>query len=282
MKSILYSILGLSILIFTQSGWAQSRCSEVYREIQSRPLEFLEEQQLLFEFEKTKQEAQKTNLLSEANQHLYSLVVTANRILDQAIDHIIAVNFMRLPQEISAQRAHMAEYLIEQLQQSFRIGNNAMTEAMNNRMNIEIGELQAKTEALKQRRAIGFGRDQSSESFHAEKGEKQPIGFRPRAKEEVAEVEVAENISLGFNRRSERELQESIKELVEYQEVLDGVISQPIGFIHRKGSAKETAEPEPIGFIHPKPVSERITEARLHKLVFDIETGTFHFQKGEP
>ena len=257
-------------------------CSEIMKEPEFNPAEFAYEESLVGEFQTIKQELNQSKLLSEANGNIHSLIVVGNRILDRAVDYIIQVNYMSLPSNIQARRAHMAEQLIEQLQQSFEIGNNAMSAALKNRVDLEVAEIKAKAEAQQERRAIGFGRDQSSESFHGEEVQKQPIGFRTPSKESESSVDPVEKQPIGFGTKTESQISESVKKLVEYAETRESLEKGPMGFVPLKGGSREVVEKTPIGFIHFKAPSEKISEAKLHKILFDIETGVFEFQKGEP
>jgi hypothetical protein len=80
-----------------------------------------------------------------------------------------------------------------------------------------------------------------------------------------------------------REFEDVIRELVEYTETIDEVVRTPIGFLNRDaGGAQWRGESHPVGFLPRRPSSERITADRLHKILFDINSGLFEFQRGEP
>ncbi len=260
---------------------AKSSCSEIFKNHSSANA-FLYEENLLKEFTTAKVQLMESTTLPKANDALLSLVEISNHIFDQAIHYIIKVNFFKLAPEIKAQNIKVVEILIEELQLTFQIGNNAMTAAVKSRVEIELAELQAKSDALNVRRAIGFGRDQSSESFHSEVVDKQPIGFRPAKSQDISETEFVEKQTMGFIRRAESELDASIKEVVEYAEVRDGTEPQPIGFGPRTGILDgDVVEKSPIGFVHFKRPSEAITQAGLHKIFLDLIKGEFNFQKGD-
>ncbi len=233
--------------------------------------------EMMRELDVRSQELSQTTVRSEANEQIHNLVVLANRILDHAVDFIIEMNFQKMPPEVQAQKASMTEQLIEKLQVRLEIGNNAMQEAIQNRVQNDVAELKARYEARQERRAIGFGRDQSSESFHSESAARQPIGFRPRQREAEVDSAPVEKIPMGFDIQNPKNLERSIRELVEFEEVVE---PGPIGFVPPKQNTSEApARPEPIGFIRPRPESEKITEENLHKIIFDLDRGVFEFER---
>ncbi len=275
--SVLLGILFFAVLGLTNTATANFQCAEIYQKTQTNGLEFLMANELMRELDVRSQELSQTTIRSEANQQIHSLVVLANRILDTAVDYIIAMNFQKMPPEVQAQKASMTEQLIEKLQIRLEIGNNAMQEAIQNRVQNDVAELKAQYEARQQRRAIGFGRDQSSESFHSDSVARQPIGFRARERETENDSDAVEKIPMGFEIQNPKNLEKTIRELVEFEEVVE---PGPIGFVPPKQNTTDApARPQPIGFIRPRPESERITEENLHKIIFDLDRGVFEFER---
>ena len=281
MKFLLTFLLFLTGLTAGNQAKAGNMCAEVFKTMEIEAGEYYAFESLLKEFEAMKIEVNEAKNLTEANNGIHSLVVTANRLLDRVIDIVVEANLMPVHPDIAAQRSAIAERLVEELQVSFGIENKPMVEAIQGRVGREIQEIIDRQEYLEQKRAIGFGRDQSSESFHAEKVEPQPIGFI-RLKDSRPAVEIVEKIPMGF--RTTKPGPKSIEEIVEFVFGPDLATKDSIGFIPVpvKQTGKDLViEKEPIGFNRSKFEHEPVTPEKMHQILFDIETGFFDFVKAQ-
>ncbi len=270
MRLINFSLTCLIITLFSISGFAQVNCSEIYEA--PHPLELIYEEGPMGTLDLVKRDLQEAKSLTEANHAIHNIVVMSNRVMDLAIDNIIQMNFMEISPLAKSVKSEVVGHLIEQLQQTFGIGNNAMEAAINNRMNIEVSELQAKSEAAQTRRAIGFGRDESSESFHSEVVESRPVGFgeTPRhvREKEMEEIRI-------------KEMEESIREMVEFEEPAAPEAMDPIGFLPPKAEVEAPTVRQPIGFITRKAEPDVNDPAKQDQVVFNIETGSFELVKNQ-
>lgn len=267
----------ISVFLFSFQSQAQVQCAEVFERDVAGELQLILSYSPHSEFSMAKMDLSQSVGLKQANDNVYNMVVKANELLDHVVEVILQLNFMPMPKEVKQLKSLEAEVLVEDLQRSFGIRDNAMQAAIHNRVEAEIAVLQAKSEAMEIRRAIGFGRDQSSQEFHAEKPEPHPIGFGRVKKETIEEFDApVEKIPMGFgSKQSKEKLEDTIEDIVES-------VQTPIGFTPLK--VPESAEPvksEPIGFVRPKEESDYITEGKLHKIGFDVEKGEFEFIKGD-
>ena len=233
--------------------------------------------EILTEFEAFKVDAQNSETQSELNMNIHGLTVMANKIMDSAMDFIIQVNYMKLEADVKATKKDWAMNLVEVLQQTFRIGDNAINEAINNRLEIEGAEHQAQAEALSERRAIGFLRNQSYQEFHSDAVEPGPIGFRPNSLKVTDPEKATGRVQFGFTPRRRADVEDSVREIVEYVEPTSTEGTLPFGYRKNKDSEEiDLLNKIPIGFMsQSKP--DPIESSRTHEIIFNLETGLFEF-----
>ncbi len=260
-------------MFFSQHSFAADRCSDIFETSESTTVDFSNEHQLMLELKQTREVMARTTGQREFNDSLHNIVVTANQMMRQAVDFIIQINAMNLSPQVVAQKSEMAERLIEELQVTFGIGDNSMKAAVSNRVNNDVAELQANYQAMQQRQAIGFGRNESSESFHSEVVPRRPAGFRTSKPESEGDTATKETVPLGFQPKNKQRLEESIDEIVEYAEVES---NYQIGFrpiAEQPSGAGATRHP--VGFRSARYESDKISEATSSQISFDVETGWF-------
>lgn len=276
MKSRLFIFIA-TILVFGTQASAQMSCSEIF---QAKPASLEYELGLLRDFKQIRGEIGKAKDLTEANDNIHLITVLSNVIMDHVVDIVKAVNMNKIASEHVDQYTQVSEKLIETLQRTFRIDNETMSEAIENKINFEFAEFQKEMQEQKQRRAIGFGRDQSSTRALKDQGTTRPIGFRTQKPIKDDNQNPAEKISIGFDLTDKTNLEKSIRDIVEYEETVESS-PEPMGFVPFKQSSKDSGSEmrRPIGFVRFDPENNKITSDSLYKIIFDFEIGVFKLKK---
>ncbi|MCJ8278196.1 MAG: hypothetical protein MJK18_15255 [Bdellovibrionales bacterium] len=223
--------------------------------------------------------------LTDANNGIHALVVQANKVFDLAVQYIVQINYSNAPRDLKQRNSYAAQKLIEILQQTMGLDNQSMQMAVKRRVDLEVEYIQQGQEAEARRMAIGFTRNETSESFHREDGmHRQRAGFIVRR--EIEAERTAEKLeTIGFTNPKPETVDRSIQQLIEYYQDM-GIIpkeSQTIGFTPVKESKETNAsETQPIGFMRFKAESDIIDPNLLHQIVFDMQYGSFNFQRAQP
>jgi len=218
--------------------------------------------------EAVQQRLDAANSLEEARELTYEKVEVANLIFDQAIDAIIEINQKPSPDPQTAQQqAHQVQAMFDALQNGFGISSFVMNFAVSNRLQIESAEYNRMVVADQERRAAGFNRDESSESFNVEADQKLPLGFELKSSQPAKK-----SFSLLFFEQFIQTLNADTNE--------DITAKQPVGFKPPKSEPNDEKPLESAGFI-TLTENKSFDQSDLPEVVLNVEHGEFRV-KNDP
>ncbi len=262
MRLISFAVFIISFfLFFTPKAQAAAFCSEVYRQPEmdySDPLiEILENTTL---------ELSQATTTKEANEHIHSLVVLANKIVDSIIENVLTINNSPLPDVVKYDMAKMPQASLKRLQDTFEIGDKDLSTLMETRMDKTIKELEKNYEDRTNKKAAGFERNESPKQAREASEDAYEPGF-VRLKENLDPVEFLEDLTIGFDLGQGR--------------IEAGAGKQPLGFVHFKERGEKSAplEKDSAGFVHFEGARE---SEPINFVGIDLETGYFFQVKKVP
>ncbi len=265
------------IVFVSQNAFSANRCEALFQSVNPLQTHFTQEMKLISDFENVKKNYFEAETRDQANDHMYTMVVLSNHIFDLAIQRIIEVNFFNQSDKIKNMKAAVVSNIIEMLQKTYQIDDENMALAIKTRVNREVEAINANHKAMTERRAIGFGRDESAIEFHREPESREPIGFLPPRQDVEPEEGGASQNRMGFDLTVNSDVENSIVDLVEYQKSDDDDIQ--IGFFNRGSEEEESFKPFAIGFVPLKPDMESPTSQNTDTIVFNTDLGEFGLLK---
>ncbi len=256
-KTLLAAItISASSLLLSSITYAAPSCSSMLTktEVETENLNPLEVIQADIDKAKTPK---------EKNALTYELVTLGNHLFDNAIDNIIALNSNPVSQEEAQAKSAQINMFIQALQVAFQVPDYVMNFAIKNRLQREHVESIKITNAQGNRIAIGFGRNQSSDEFHADQAIRQPIGFIAPSIEQDFQY-------FSFNAFIKELNAEQPKEVA----TTETTEKHPIGFITPSVDLSEESQPmAQIGFIQSKDGSDEQVE--LVETAINVQLGEF-------
>lgn len=252
---LIVSIVSTSSLFLSSTTYASLSCSSLLTKSESlNPLEVIQEE---IEVAKTPEEVKTLT---------YELVALGNRYFDNVIDGITSLN--TIDPQLVQDRTTQIQSVVEALQRTFKIPSYVMNFAIKNRLEIEDTESARVISEERNRKAIGFARDEPAQAFHADQQTSEQMGFviKSTNKEEKS-----------FKNSFFRVLIANMNAKPEREEEGSNSKKAPIGFMTPKEipATEGDATLNQIGFVSSKKNEESTDGTPGIHIVLNIQVGEF-------